>query len=80
MKFYMTGQWQSLNTVDCLIEVNQIGMFDSIFILHVDLSTIRFLLRTPPLPLYLCLKYICTTLKPETISVRGVHCHFFNFI
>ena len=79
MKFYMTGEWQSLNTVDCLIEVNQMGMFDSIFILHVDLSTVRFLLRNPP-PLYLCLKYICTTLKPETISVRGVHCHFFNFI
>jgi hypothetical protein len=79
MKFYMTGQWQSLNTVDCLIEVIQKGMFDSIFILHVDLSTVRFLLRTPP-PLYLCLKYICTTLKPETISVRGVHCHFYNFI
>ena len=48
MKFYMTGQWQSLNTVDCLIEVIQKGMFDSIFILHVDLSTVRFLLRTPP--------------------------------
>ena len=49
MKFYMTGQWQSLNTVDCLIEVIQKGMFDSIFILHVDLSTVRFLLRTPPI-------------------------------
>ena len=53
MKFYMTGQWQSLNTVDCLIEVIQIGMFDSIFILHVVLSTVRFLLRNP-LPYYIC--------------------------
>ena len=37
---------------DRTIEVSQMGRRDSIFILHVDLSTLWFLRRTPHPPLY----------------------------